>query len=87
MWLDVRNLDRLGSVQREEVDPTAQNGQRGIKWNHSSLIADTLTVDIPLDKCSFYHEFLITLLQALGEDVVKSLHGLTVKIGNPKTGG
>ena len=26
-------------------------------------------------------------LQALGDDVVKSLHGLTIKIGNPKAGG
>lgn len=32
--------------------------------------------------------FLLFLLwQALGEDVVKSLHGLTIKIGNPKSGG
>ena len=47
--------------------------------------------DLPLYHLQIQLRNVLTIsyfvLQALGDDVVKSLHGLTIKIGNPKSGG
>lgn len=67
VWSHVRDSDRLRAVQRQETDSAAQDGERG-------EIADD---------CAFYgNDDVMVPPQALG-DIMQSLHGLTIRIGNP----